>query len=64
MNFTKPISILSDRIKSLKSEITRLNEYECEMQSEYIFVTNDIQNMESEIINIQKAIEILLKNEK
>jgi hypothetical protein len=63
MNNTYAINLLTERIKLLTNEIIRLKAYQEQSYAEYIFVMNDIENMEHEKLSLQKSLEILLKNE-
>ena len=63
MNNTYAINLLTERIKLLTNEIIRLKAYQEQSYGEYIFVMNDIENMEHEKLSLQKSVEILLKNE-
>jgi len=63
MNNTHAINLLTEKIKLLTNEIIRLKAYEEQSYAEYIFVMNDIENMEHEKLSLQKSLEILLKNE-
>jgi biopolymer transport protein ExbD len=60
---THAINLLTERIKLLTNEIIRLKAYQEQSYGEYIFVMNDIENMEHEKLSLQKSLEILLKNE-
>jgi len=63
MNHSFSISILSERINSLKLEITKVKELVPELYCDEIFIKNDIQNMKLEILSLQNSINILLKDE-
>ena len=60
------IKILLKRIQILNKELEKaeINLEEPELISDYYFAMNDLINIESEILELQKAIKILLQHNK
>jgi len=60
------IKILLKRIQILNKELEKAggNLEEPELISDYYFAMNDLINIESEILELQKAIKILLQHNK
>jgi uncharacterized protein YPO0396 len=58
------IKVLEKRIELLNREYTRRDKDfdNVEMVSDYEFLQNDLKNMQSEIIELQKAIGVLNNN--
>lgn len=60
------IKILLKKIQILNKELEKaeINLEEPELTSDYYFAMNDLINIESEILELQKAIKILLQHNK
>jgi len=58
------IKILLKRIQILNKEIEKAEIFfeETELMSDYYFTLNDLTNMSNEILELQKAIKILLQH--